>query len=611
MGRFVGRGGRGLGDGNPSMLMKIFLKLLLWCVVSVGAAMAAALPPGEALVGQDDFLATRDAGRLVLERADAGGVWRIRVGDTAKDPWLAQLKAPLKADVAKGERGLVILRARAVETSHESSQAQFRLVVADKEKPFPRIAQGQYSLDAEWREIALPFTFDKNYAGGRAEAFVDLGYGRQTVELETLRVMRFGPEVALGDLPRTRPTYAGHEADAPWRAEALARIERIRKGELRVEVTDAAGRAVPGARVRAELQSHAFGFGTVVNVDVLSKVSPDTEIYRAKTLELFNAASFENAFKWANWAGEGKPADYRERTLRELAWLRDSGLEVRGHVMVWPGWRFLPESIKALKTTPDKIPERVSAHIRDIALATKGQVGEWDVLNEPVSNHDLMDLLGRGIMVDWFKEAAAALPGVPLYLNDWGNHDARVNPGTVGAFEEVVRYLRDNGAPLHGLGLQCHIGGLLNAPADLLATLDRYEKNFGLPVRITEFDVNVDDEEIQADYTRDFMIAMFSHPSVVGVQQWGFWEGRHWQPKAALYRKDWTEKSNGAAYRKLVKKTWHTDETGETDVRGAWSTRGFYGRYAITVTVGEKTYRTTVQHQADGGLVTVVLPADF
>lgn len=585
-------------------MIKTSLRLLLLCAAAEAAA--AGLPPGDTLATQADFAVTRDESRITAERAGDGGVWRIYISEMAKEPWSAQLKTPLKADLRKGERGLLILRGRAVETSHESGQAQFRLVVADRAKPFPRIATGQYSLDAEWREIALPFAIERDHAGGTTDVFVDLGYGRQTVELEALRMIRFGPETELASLPRTRPTYAGHEADAAWRTEALARIERIRKGELRIEVTGADGRAVQGAEVRAELRSHAFGFGTVVTVDVLSNATPDTERYRAKTLELFNAASFENAFKWANWEGEGKPADYRARTMRELAWLRENGLEVRGHVMVWPGWRFLPESIKALKTEPEKIRERAAAHIRDIAAATKGQVAEWDVLNEPVSNHDLMDLLGRGIMADWFKEAAAALPGVPLYLNDWGNHDARVNPGTVAAFEETARYLLGQGAPLHGLGLQCHIGGLLNAPQDLLATLDRYEKSLGLPVRITEFDVNVDDEEIQADYTRDFMIAMFSHPSVVGVQQWGFWEGRHWQPKAALYRKDWTEKPNGAAYRKLVKETWHTDETGETDANGAWSTRGFYGRYEITVMVGGRVYRTEARHAAGGAAVRVI-----
>lgn len=267
--------------------------------------------------------------------------------------------------------------------------------------------------------------------------------------------------------------------------------------------------------------------------------------------------------------------------------------------MVWPGKRFLPETILALLGTPEqeRVPGLVLEHIRDIGLATKDHVMEWDVLNEPVNNHDLMDAFGRGIMVDWFKEAAKVRPGTPLFLNDWGNHDQRQSPAHVSDFEAIARYLLDEGAPLGGLGLQCHIGGVLSAPEDILATLDRYKRNFDLPVRVTEFDVAIDDADIQADYTRDFFIALFSHPSVVGVQQWGFWAGRHWEPRAALYTKDWTERPNGAAYRKLVKETWHTDERGATDGAGLWSARGFYGSYAVTVRQGGREHAFAVEHR--------------
>lgn len=576
----------------------------------------AALPPHVPLATPADFSPSGNPAMFATERAGLGkqngdDVWQVHTVEAAQQPWFAQLKTKLKA-VKKGDTCLFIFQARAVKTSNESEQAQFRLVVADRKKPFPRIALGGYSLDKEWREIALPFVIEQDYAAGELEASFDLGYGRQTIELAGLRVLNFGDATPLAQLPRTRPTYAGREPDAAWRTEALARIERIRKGDLALEVTDAAGRPVPAAAVQVKLESHAFQFGVAVNVETLRNRTPATEEYRRHIVDLFNAATLENDLKWPNWAGEGKSADYRERTLRELAWLKEKGLSVRGHVMVWPGWRFLPASIKELRDQPENIPALVRAHIRDIALATKDTISEWDVLNEPVSNHDLMDLFGKQIMVDWFKDAAALLPGVPLYLNDWGNHDQRANPVSVQAFEDVVRYLREQGAPLGGLGLQCHIGGVLCPPKDILATLDRYQKNFDLPVRITEFDVNVDDEEIQADYTRDFMIAMFSHPSVVGVQHWGFWEGRHWQPKAALYRKDWTEKPNGAAYRTLVQETWHTDESGVTNADGQWSTRGFYGRYAVTVTVGNKVYRTTLQHAAkSGGVVRVTLPPAF
>jgi hypothetical protein len=64
---------------------------------------------------------------------------------------------------------------------------------------------------------------------------------------------------------------------------------------------------------------------------------------------------------------------------------------------------------------------------------------------------------------------------------------------------------------------------------------------------------------------------------------WGFWEGRHWRPDAALWRKDWSLKPNGRVWTELTRKTWWTDEQGKTDRRGRWSTRGFLGDYEIEV----------------------------
>lgn len=600
-----------------------FLLLFAASFVLAGAAPEidelADLPEGRVLLAREDLTTAGEAGLIGLRREGFGEqrgevVWRVSTDEAARQPWLAQLRADVRAPVEKGERVLLVIEARAVETSHESDQARLRLVVADSKKPFPRVVSGEFSVDRQWRRITLPFVAGRDFGPGELQVNIDLGYGAQAIELAGVGALGFGTAMAIERLPRTRSTYVGHEPGAAWRREALERIERLRKGDLALVVTDAAGRPVANADVRVALASHAFEFGTAVNVETLAQDTPDVEIYRRKILELFNAASLENALKWTNWAGDGKSADYRERTFRTLAWLKENQMALRGHVMVWPGWRFLPAQIKALRGKPgaDKIPELTRAHIRDIALATKDYITEWDVLNEPVSNHDLMDLFGPQIMVDWFKEAEAALPGVPLFLNDWGNHDQSASAAHLKEFEDVARYLREQGAPLGGLGLQAHIGSTLSVPQDILATLDRHERNFGLPIRITEFDVSTDDEAIQGDYTRDFLIAMFSHPSVVGVQFWGFWEGRHWEPKAALYRKDWTEKPNGAAYRKLVHETWRTDESGRTDADGRWGVRGFYGRYTVTVTVGGKMHTAEVQHVAGAAsLLTVTLPVGF
>lgn len=66
---------------------------------------------------------------------------------------------------------------------------------------------------------------------------------------------------------------------------------------------------------------------------------------------------------------------------------------------------------------------------------------------------------------------------------------------------------------------------------ELFKRLDRYAA-FGKDLEIPEFDINTMVEALQADYRRDFMTAVFSHPSVKALMMWGFWEGAHWRPRA-------------------------------------------------------------------------------
>jgi hypothetical protein len=116
----------------------------------------------------------------------------------------------------------------------------------------------------------------------------------------------------------------------------------------------------------------------------------------------------------------------------------------------------------------------------------------------------------------------------------------------------------------------------------------------GVTLEITEFDVDVEEEEIQAEYTRDFLTACFSHPAVKSFVIWGFWEGSHWLPRGAMYRRDWSLKPNGQAYRDLVFGQWWTDVNGDTDTNGVYSTRGFKGTYRLTVAHGGTTVERDV-----------------
>jgi hypothetical protein len=49
--------------------------------------------------------------------------------------------------------------------------------------------------------------------------------------------------------------------------------------------------------------------------------------------------------------------------------------------------------------------------------------------------------------------------------------------------------------------------------------LERYSGAFpGVVFKITEFDVDTEDESLQADYTRDLLTLVFSHPQAAGFR---------------------------------------------------------------------------------------------
>ena len=160
----------------------------------------------------------------------------------------------------------------------------------------------------------------------------------------------------------------------------------------------------------------------------------------------------------------------------------------------------------------------------------------------------------------------------------------------------MIQLLVDGKAPFDGIGMQGHFGSSLTGPEDMLKILDRYGK-FKKSISVTEYDVVIDDEELAGNFTRDFYTTLFSHPAVEAIVLWGFWDGSHWKNNSPMYRKDWSIKPTGQAYRDLVLGKWRTDEQGQTDKTGGYKARGFLGTYDIEVKAGDrsKTVQTTLK----------------
>lgn len=84
----------------------------------------------------------------------------------------------------------------------------------------------------------------------------------------------------------------------------------------------------------------------------------------------------------------------------------------------------------------------------------------WDVINEPRTNHDVMDALAEGdqAMVDWFAQAKSADSVAKLYINEFGILDSAGGTNTANqqTYYDTIDYLKNSGAPIEGLGFQGH-----------------------------------------------------------------------------------------------------------------------------------------------------------
>ncbi|HYP87796.1 MAG TPA: endo-1,4-beta-xylanase, partial [Polyangiaceae bacterium] len=173
-------------------------------------------------------------------------------------------------------------------------------------------------------------------------------------------------------------------------------------------------------------------------------------------------------------------------------------------------------------------------------------------------------------------------------------------------YERVIKLLVDKGAPFDGIGMQGHFGSALTGPEDVLKLLDRYAK-FGKQIWITEYDIDIDDEALAAQFTSDFYTTLFSHPAVGGIVMWGFWDGAHWHKNAPLYRQDWSLKPAGQAYRDLVLGKFRTSEGGPTDASGTFKRRAFLGSYEVTVTAAGQSKTVPFVLRAGGPALSVSL----
>jgi len=186
------------------------------------------------------------------------------------------------------------------------------------------------------------------------------------------------------------------------------------------------------------------------------------------------------------------------------------------------------------------------------AADQKAQVEEWirlfcerypdtqmiDVVNEPPPHTTppyTAALGGAGSSgYDWivqaFKWARQYCPNAILIMNDYNNVE---QSGDLNHNIDIVNRIKSAGAPIDAVGAQSH--GTANMTTSALeANINKMATSTGLPVLISEYDLNIADDNQQKNVMQSQFTMFWNDANVKGITIWGYIEGATWQTNTGL-----------------------------------------------------------------------------
>ena len=196
-----------------------------------------------------------------------------------------------------------------------------------------------------------------------------------------------------------------------------------------------------------------------------------------------------------------------------VAFAQQNSMAVRGHALIWhrqvPAWVF--RGSDGADVTPEELLARMQHHISEVMTHYRGKVGVWDVVNEAIMNDGAYRtgeetepdqqskwyaILGESYIAEAFRFAHAADPEAKLFYNDYYDY----LPAKHQAIHDMLKGLLDQGVPVHGVGMQCHLNiapspdpnhqSYQQTVENLEAAIELYA-SLGLEVQVTEMDMSL------------------------------------------------------------------------------------------------------------------------
>lgn len=532
--------------------------------------------------------------------------WQVEVLRPLPNAWSAKLAVPVRGTIRAGDSCLLAFHARAT-GNHGGTAGGTVQVDGSPAGTYAKALAHEFEVGTGWHLVLVPFPAMQDLTETSGQISFLVGTRAQSLEIANTRLWNFGANTPVARLPRSPVSYAGREPGAPWRKQALERVEKIRKADFLLTVTDAAGKPLPGASLTIRQRRHDFGFGSAVVAYWLNHPSANGARYREIVDEYFSRVVLENDLKEHGWRAGLKtdppdPFYRREWTENALDWLAARHIQTRGHCLTWG---VFDSTTEPFRKDPAKLRARLLEHLAEVVPAVGAKVIEWDAINHPASwspSNRLELALGPGYYVEVMRRAVET-GRVPMWLNE----DQVYRPGRQQEeYFAVAKRLVDAGVPPAGLGIQGHFHcSFLPSPAEMLRVSDRFAALVPR-LQVTEFDIMANgDEALQADWLRDCLIMAFSHPAYTGFQLWGFWEPTVVRKEAMPWKADWSERAHARVWKTWVGEYWRSQSSGLTDEGGRFRFRGYHGRYTVGVDLPGKRCFTEVVLNAGSNKATV------
>ena len=245
-----------------------------------------------------------------------------------------------------------------------------------------------------------------------------------------------------------------------------------------------------------------------------------------KFYQLWNQITPENESKWSSIEGSRRGSFNWSGCDAAYNYAKQHHFPFKFHCLIWgqqyPGWLdnlSTAQQYKAIEEWMDAIKARYPS------------IDLIDVVNEAVPGHNpapYKDALGGDGKTgyDWiikaFEMAYERWPDAILIYNDFNTFQWQR-----AEFIDLVRILRNAGAPIDAYGCQSHDLTDMNE-SNFKSAMNEIQSALKMPMFSSEYDIGTDDDALQEQRYKEQIPYIWEADYCAGITFWGYIYGRTW-----------------------------------------------------------------------------------